>query len=158
MDYPKIIQGGMGVAISDWGLARAVSKSGQLGVVSGVALEIVMVRRLQDGDVGGHIHRALNGFPFRDMATRALEKYFIPGGKAEDKPYATIPIHKMIGSTRLHELCILGTFAEVFPRRRHQLSGEDPVAPPSVHLWRHAGRRRIRDHGCGHPDHDPRGP
>ena len=117
MDDPKIIQGGMGVAISDWGLARAVSKLGQLGVVSGVALEIVMIRRLQDGDIGGHIRRALKGFPFRDMATRTLEKYFIPDGKAEDKPYATIPLHKMVGSKRLHELCILGNFVEVFLAR-----------------------------------------
>ena len=107
----------MGVAISDWGLARAVSKMGQLGVVSGVALEVVMIRRLQDGDIGGHIRRALKAFPFHDMATRTLEKYFIPGGKTENKPYATIPLHKMIGSKNLHELCILGNFAEVFLAR-----------------------------------------
>ena len=30
-----IIQGGMGVAVSSWQLARAVSQAGQLGVVSG---------------------------------------------------------------------------------------------------------------------------
>ncbi|MCJ7755904.1 MAG: hypothetical protein MUP13_15190, partial [Thermoanaerobaculales bacterium] len=64
-EYPKIIQGGMGVAISNWNLARTVSKLGQLGVVSGVALEVLLVRRLQDGDVGGHIRRALESFPFR---------------------------------------------------------------------------------------------
>ena len=71
--YPKIIQGGMGVGISNWHLARAVSRLGQLGVVSGVALEVLLVRRLQDGDVGGHIRRALEAFPFRDMARRAVE-------------------------------------------------------------------------------------
>ena len=47
---PIIIQGGMGVAVSDWKLARAVSKTGQLGVVSGTAIDTVLVRRLQLGD------------------------------------------------------------------------------------------------------------
>jgi nitronate monooxygenase len=117
ISYPKIIQGGMGVAISNWHLAQTVSKLGQLGVVSGVALEVILVRRLQDGDIGGHIRRALEKFPFRDMARRAVEKYYIPGGKADDKPYATIPPHKKIGSKKLHELCILGNFVEVFLAR-----------------------------------------
>jgi nitronate monooxygenase len=116
-DYPKIIQGGMGVAISDWRLARTVSKLGQLGVVSGVALEIVMSRRLQDGDKGGHIRRAFQAFPFPEMAQRALDGFFIPGGKADHEPYATVPLHKMVGAKRLHELCILGNFAEVFLAR-----------------------------------------
>ena len=117
VDYPKIIQGGMGVAISNWRLARTVSLLGQLGVVSGVALEIVMIRRLQDGDEGGHVRRALQAFPFPDMARRALEKYYISGGKADDTPYATTPLHKMVGAKRLHELCILGNFVEVYLAR-----------------------------------------
>ena len=107
----------MGVAISDWRLAQTVSKLGQLGVVSGVALEIVMARRLQDGDMGGHVRRALEAFPFRDMAARALEKYFIPGGRSEDKPYASVGLHKQVASKRLHELCILGNFVEVYLAR-----------------------------------------
>ncbi len=107
----------MGAAISDWRLARTVSKLGQLGVVSGVALEMVLVRRLQDGDIGGHIRRALKSFPFQDMAARVLEKYLIPGGKAADRPYASVPFHKQAGSTRLHELCIVGNFVEVFLAR-----------------------------------------
>jgi len=107
----------MGVAISNWHLAKTVSKLGQLGVVSGVALEVLLVRRLQDGDVGGHIRRALGNFPFRDMAKRAVDKYYIQGGKAADKPYATIPMHQQVASKRLHELCILGNFVEVFLAR-----------------------------------------
>jgi len=117
VEYPKIIQGGMGVAISNWHLARTVSKLGQLGIVSGVALEVLLVRRLQDGDVGEHIRRALEYFPFRDMAKRAVEKYYIPGGKADDKPYAAIPFHKQVASKKPHELCILGNFVEVFLAR-----------------------------------------
>ena len=37
---PTIIQGGMGVAVSSWRLASAVARRGQLGVVSGTALEV----------------------------------------------------------------------------------------------------------------------
>jgi len=46
-DWPVIIQGGMGVGVSGWPLARAVSVTGQLGVVSGVALDTLLARRLQ---------------------------------------------------------------------------------------------------------------
>ena len=60
---PVIIQGGMGIAVSGWRLAREVAKSGQLGVVSGTALDSIVARRLQDGDKGDHIRRALRHFP-----------------------------------------------------------------------------------------------
>src|SRR5687768_14439056 len=52
---PWIIQGGMGVGVSNWVLANAVSKRGQLGVVSGTCVDSILVRRLQDGDIGGHV-------------------------------------------------------------------------------------------------------
>jgi nitronate monooxygenase len=40
MAHPIIIQGGMGIGVSHWPLARAVSSHGQLGVVSGTALDV----------------------------------------------------------------------------------------------------------------------
>lgn len=46
---PRIIQGGMGIRISSWKLARAVSQQGELGVISGTVLDTVMVRELQNG-------------------------------------------------------------------------------------------------------------
>ncbi len=61
---PKIIQGGMGAGVSDWRLANAVARTGQLGVVSGTALDLILLRRLQDGDPGGHMRRGLDHFPF----------------------------------------------------------------------------------------------
>ena len=63
MTLPKIIQGGMGVAISTWQLANSVSKAGQLGVVSGTGIALIMMARLSQGDEGGHIRRALGHFP-----------------------------------------------------------------------------------------------
>jgi len=60
---PVIIQGGMGVGVSNWHLAKTVSKKGQLGVGSGTALGIIIARRLQLGDADGSIRRALSFFP-----------------------------------------------------------------------------------------------
>src|SRR5512143_3742132 len=88
-DLPVIIQGGMGAGVSNWRLARAVSEQGQLGVVSGTALETIFARRLQDGDPGGHMRRAVESFPFPELAERVCRMYFVAGGKREDKPYKT---------------------------------------------------------------------
>jgi NAD(P)H-dependent flavin oxidoreductase YrpB (nitropropane dioxygenase family) len=111
---PRIIQGGMGVAISDWRLARAVAQTGQLGVVSGTALEIVCTRRLQDGDPGGDVRRALAGFPIPGIADRILNRYYIAGGKARDAPYRPVPRFTLEPSRALVELTVAANFVEVF--------------------------------------------
>jgi nitronate monooxygenase len=110
---PFIIQGGMGVGISDWRLAKAVSSTGQLGVVSGTALDTILVRRLQSGDPGGHMRRALSMFPFREMAERIVGRYFIYGGKAPTRPYIAMPLHEQNDPRELVELCIAANFVEV---------------------------------------------
>jgi hypothetical protein len=46
---PRIIQGGMGIRISSWELARTVSQKGELGVVSGTSIDTILVRTLQNG-------------------------------------------------------------------------------------------------------------
>ena len=93
MKLPQIIQGGMGVGISNWRLANAVSRKGQLGVVSGTALDQLLTRRLQDGDPDGHMRRGLDAFPMRAMAERIWDKYYIAGGKPERQAYAELPQH-----------------------------------------------------------------
>jgi nitronate monooxygenase len=117
MSYPSIIQGGMGAGVSDWKLANAVSRQGQLGVVSGTALEQIMARRLQDGDVGGHIRRALDQFPFPAMAERIRREYYIPDGKHAQESYKLLPMHSLKSPVELQELCILANFVEVFLAR-----------------------------------------
>ncbi|MGZ6989301.1 MAG: nitronate monooxygenase, partial [Thermoanaerobaculia bacterium] len=117
MEHPKIIQGGMGVGVSGWTLARAVSSLGQLGVVSGTALDIVLARRLQDGDPGGHVRRALERFPFPRAAARILSRYFLEGGKGADKPYRPVPTHSKNSPKELLELCVASNFVEVFLAR-----------------------------------------
>src|SRR5579872_6661213 len=90
---PTIIQGGMGAAVSNWRLARAVSELGELGVVSGTALDMILARRLQDGDPGGHMRRGLDAFPISDIAERIWQTYYIPGGKPERAPYKAVRAH-----------------------------------------------------------------
>jgi nitronate monooxygenase len=114
---PRIIQGGMGVGVSNWRLARAVSKTGQLGVVSGTALDQVFVRRLADGDRGGHMRRAMDAFPFPEMARRLWNEYFVSGGKAVGAPYPATPMHQLREPRKLIELCLAANFAEVFLAR-----------------------------------------
>ncbi len=114
---PMIIQGGMGAAVSNWRLARAVSWLGQLGVVAGTALDEIMSRRLQDGDVEGHVRRALSHFPFPKIAQRILDAYFIPGGRDASTPYKTSRLHTVPASLPAQELCIAANFVEVFLAR-----------------------------------------
>lgn len=115
--YPQIIQGGMGAGVSSWRLARAVSKTGQLGVVSGTALDNILVRRLEDGDPGRHMRRALDRFPFPDISEPIWQKYFIPGGKAATESYSTLPMHTERGPREITELCIVANFVEVILAR-----------------------------------------
>lgn len=73
---PRLIQGGMGVGVSSWALAREVALHGQLGVVSGTALDTILIRRLALGDLGGHLRQAISAFPFRAFAQRTLQRYY----------------------------------------------------------------------------------
>ncbi|MEO6981543.1 MAG: nitronate monooxygenase, partial [Edaphobacter sp.] len=123
-EYPVIIQGGMGAGVSNWRLARAVSQLGQLGVVSGTALDQILIRRLQDGDLEGHIRRGFDAFPFPHMTERIWQQYFISGGKAERTPYALAPAHVKDDSREVVELCIVSNFVEVLLAREGH---ENPV-------------------------------
>jgi NAD(P)H-dependent flavin oxidoreductase YrpB (nitropropane dioxygenase family) len=114
MTLPRIIQGGMGIGVSAWTLARAVSKMGQLGVVSGTSLDTVVARRLQLGDRDGHLRRALRHFPFPEMAQRVCEHYFVPEGKPAGKAFRAVPMHTIASPQSLLELTVVANFVEVF--------------------------------------------
>lgn len=123
-EYPVIIQGGMGAGVSSWQLAQAVSRLGQLGVVSGTALDHILARRLQDGDPGGHMLRGLEAFPFPAMAERIYKEYYIPGGKDPKAPYRATALHTKDNPREVVELCIAGNFVEVYLARQGH---ENPV-------------------------------
>jgi nitronate monooxygenase len=113
IQHPVLIQGGMGAGVSDWRLARAVSLTGQLGVISSTALDTILARRLQDGDPGGHMRRGLALFPFPAMAERILNKHFIAGGRAAGTPYKLLPMLARVNSREATELLIVSNFVEV---------------------------------------------
>lgn len=138
---PTIIQGGMGVAVSSWQLAREVSLKGQLGVVSGTALDGVLARKLQDGDPGGHVRRALAHFPSPAMAERIVKRYYKEGGRAEGEPYRPHPTLTITPTTHAVELSLAGNFVEVWlAKEGHQgviginLLEKIQVANPSAAL------------------------
>lgn len=114
MEHPLIIQGGMGVAVSNWRLARAVSRQGQLGVVSGTGMDTVLARRLQLGDPDGQMRHALAHFPVPALARRVLDAYFVPGGKPDDAPFKAVPMYTVQPSAELQALTIVANFVEVF--------------------------------------------
>ena len=111
---PVIIQGGMGIAVSNWELAKTVSMQGQLGVVSGTAIDNVLARRLQDGDNSGICRRAMKHFPNQDLVQRILNKYFIEGGKPADTPYVMVPKITLEQKKDAQEILVLANFVEVW--------------------------------------------
>src|SRR5688500_4297114 len=111
---PFIIQGGMGIGVSGWQLARAVSHRGQLGVVSGVGLDVVLTRRLQDGDRGGHLQYALARFPAREAVAAVLRRYFLPEGRAAGRPYRDPPMYGRSVPAERELLTVMAEFAAVF--------------------------------------------
>ncbi len=113
-ERPVLIQGGMGAGVSDWRLARAVAATGNLGVVSGTGIDTLLVRRLQDGDPGGHMRRALAAFPIDGVAERIVDDYFIEGGKQAGERYRSKPMPRVEPSRKLLELMVAGNFVEVY--------------------------------------------
>jgi NAD(P)H-dependent flavin oxidoreductase YrpB (nitropropane dioxygenase family) len=111
---PLLIQGGMGVGASHWRLARVVSSLGHLGVISGTALDTLLVRRLQDGDPGGHVRRAVAHFPLGGVAESVLRRYFLPNGRPGGAPYKLLPMYKQAVTAARQQLTVLANFVEVW--------------------------------------------
>ena len=94
----RLIQGGMGVYVSNWRLARevAMQRPGMTaGTVSGTALDVVYVRLLQLGDPGGHVGRGLAAFDSRfgvEIGRKIYDRYFVAGGKAPEARFRSAPM------------------------------------------------------------------
>lgn len=118
----------MGVGVSNWRLARAVSSLGQMGVVSGTVIDTVLARRLQDGDPGGHMRRAMEAFPLRQVAADAIAKFFRPEGRPEGKPYDALPMYQQVVSAARERFTMLASFVEV------HLAKEGHEGPVGINL------------------------
>lgn len=110
---PAVIQGGMGVSISNWRLAKAVSQAGGLGVVSGTGLDRVVAYRLQEGDAGGHLRRVISRFPIPAVAERILNRWYVAGGIARPGAYRATAMVEHEPRIDSLELLVVANFAEV---------------------------------------------
>ena len=79
-----------------------------------VALDATLARRLQPGDPGGHLRRALAHFPGRAAAERIVARYFVPGGLDPARPFRPVPRLGLRPSPARTELIAAANFAEVF--------------------------------------------
>lgn len=113
LGLPPIIQGGMGAAVSSWQLAKTVASTGNLGVVSGTALETVVIRRLQDGDAGGHMREALAHFPHQEIVEHILKTFYLPEGRG-GKPYRPLRRISIKAHAEHDALSAACNFAEVW--------------------------------------------
>ncbi len=111
---PRIIQGGMGIGVSSWVMAKAVSQAGGLGVVSGTALDSVISRRLQDGDIDGSVRRALEYFPDHEFTDEVIRRYFIEGGREKKTPYLLVPKLLLKPTDFSSKFLVLANFVEVW--------------------------------------------
>lgn len=160
---PTIIQGGMGVGVSSWRLASAVARRGQLGVVSGTALDLVLARRLEDGDVDGSARRAMAAFPAPALVERVLTRYLRVGGRAPGEPYTPVPRVSLRPTRAGQELTVLACFVEVWlARHGHDgpvginfLEKIQMATPPAVYGAMLAGVDAVLV-GAGIPRHLPR--
>lgn len=103
----------MGVAVSNWQLARTVSRLGELGVISGTLLAVILARRLADGDASGDMRRGLEAFPIPAVAERIIDTYFVPGGQAPGTPFRGVPMPTLEPSRAFTELTVAANFVEV---------------------------------------------
>jgi nitronate monooxygenase len=106
----------MGVGVSSWVLARAVASQGELGVVSGTALDSVLVRRLALGDPGAHVRRAMEAFPFPEIARQVRDRYFVhPANLTEPpSPFKLLPLPRAVMTPERQWLLVLANFVEVW--------------------------------------------
>jgi NAD(P)H-dependent flavin oxidoreductase YrpB (nitropropane dioxygenase family) len=104
----------MGIGVSGWRLAHAVSSRGQLGVVSGTALDNVLVRRLEDGDAGGHVRRAMEHFPWPAVAEDVLRRFYRPAGRGVGMPYSVLAMYRQKVSRARQEITVLANFVETW--------------------------------------------
>jgi len=104
----------MGIGVSGWQLAKEVSRVGQLGVVSGTAVDTVMIRRLQDGDEGAHVRRAMAEFPIPAVGEYLLRHYYVEPGQRGDKPYRALPMYRKSVSALRDQITMIANFVEVW--------------------------------------------
>jgi NAD(P)H-dependent flavin oxidoreductase YrpB (nitropropane dioxygenase family) len=125
----------MGVNVSSYRLARTVAAAGGLGVISGVAPDLLLARWLQDGDPTGEVRAAMADYPDQDFVDETVNRYFLAGGRPPGTAYRPIPkldLNQKSGPVRL---TALGAYVQITLAK----SGHDGVIGinllEKVQLW-----------------------
>ena len=98
------------------------------------ALDVVCARRLQDGDTGGHVRRALAAFPVPRVAEWILAAYFVEGGIAPGEAYRPVPRHTVASGEKLLELTVAANFVEM-RRVTSELADVDRALGDAEDAW-----------------------
>jgi nitronate monooxygenase len=77
-------------------------------------MDVILARRLEDGDKDGNMRRALAAFPVKSIADRIIKDFYVEGGKPADKPYKQLPMYTIEPNRELVELTVAANFVEVF--------------------------------------------
>ena len=107
----------MGIGVSNWCLAKAVSRLGHLGVVSGTSLDVVLARRLQQGDPGGHMRRAMDRFPKPHLVSPLIDRYYLPDGLPENEGFRSTPMGRLDMPKDVQDMLVVANFVEIFLAR-----------------------------------------
>jgi NAD(P)H-dependent flavin oxidoreductase YrpB (nitropropane dioxygenase family) len=102
----------MGIGVSSWRLARRVASLGEFGVVSGTAIDTVLVRELQLGDPHGRL-RVLAAYPDSEIVEYLTASCYVEGGIAAGAPFKLLPIHRFKPTTRSQRILSAAAFSEV---------------------------------------------
>jgi nitronate monooxygenase len=102
----------MGIAVSGWPLARTVAMAGQLGVVSGTAIDNVFVRRLQDHGVDDTLRAVLDRFPVHSIVDEILARFTATRRALRDS-YQNLLMLTHRSPKQSEDLLVLSSFVEV---------------------------------------------
>ena len=111
-ETPWLIQGGMGIAISGWRLARAVARAGQLGIVSGTSIDNVFIRRLQDDGIDDALRAVLDRFPVPSIVDRVVDQFATTKRSPRD-PYRNLVMLTHRSTQHSQDLLVLAAYVEV---------------------------------------------
>lgn len=110
--FPLVIQGGMGIAVSNYRLAKTISMAGQLGVVSGTAIDAITAMRLHYGDILGNVRRSLLSFPVKEVGQSIIDKFYNANDAIKKSFKWTMPSFGM--SEEKENEIVASNFSEVF--------------------------------------------
>lgn len=77
-------------------------------------MDTILVRRLQDGDPGGHMQRAAKHFPIPGTAEQTMKRYLREGGRPPGTKYRALPLFRNRLTPERERLIMLANFIEVW--------------------------------------------